>query len=334
MSEANYQPAVNAKTPPSLVFGENASNVRTFPKTRPDTDENGYSNFLQGIPSDYSTNAQHPLKAQIEDVNAIGRLASGFHHYRQCGGLLSYNPEVASLIEGYPKGAILEWWDGTNFRRVVSLMENNLYDYVKNPDFIDGVHWAYADSWGQPYGIFVDPCRVSTLNVLEGGRENPDLGWGTDDSEYNWVGVVLDSQGSGYTGKLSLRKSKWVQINHDCFVVISISRTNAFGEGYPSLYWMVAGYRVKDSKGVVKTFPMNVSGYWYNEDHGATEVAGTVFPVMGNWSETGSPIFYVGYSPGSSCLYMSRGSMIQIVYSPQIIQNVEMKICFVGLKGR
>ena len=336
MSESRIQPSVNAEVPPSLVFGEKASNVKTFPASRPATGENGYANFHDGIPADYSSGSANALKARIDDVNAIGRLASGFHYYRQCGGIITYSKEVASMIGGYPKGAVLEYWDGMHYRRVISLLENNLYDFVQNPNYIDGIHWGYADTWAKPYGIFVDPSRCVTLDVLSGGTPNSALGWVADESEYNWIDEDADSW---YRGRLALMKSRWTLISNNCFVVMSakVDTSNLTQTEYPSLYWMVAGYRVKDSKGVLKTHQMTVSASRFATETANAEVAGSVYPLLGNgYFDTVQSTMRldIGFGTGSTCMYMSRGSMLQFVYSPQVAQRTEIKVKFVRLKGR
>lgn len=301
------EPTVNSEVTPSLVFGERASNVKTFPSTRPSSGKDGLTNFDEGIPQEYSVGGSPSLKARIDDVNAIGRLASGFNHYRQCGGIVTYNPKVAELIGGYPKDAVLEYWDGEHFRHVASLMEDNLYNFVENPQYIDGIHWVYADSWGSPYGIYVDPSRVSKTEALSGGTENADLGWANDNSAYQYV---ADAGASGFFGKLSLRKSKWIRIEYDSFVILTSTKTADLTGQDNILYYVYTGYRTKDSSGHLNTFPMTI-------DAAGSVTDGSVYPISGDVQYIGADTSAVAYETHavSTCLYMRAGSFFQLVYS-------------------
>ena len=304
------EPAVNSEVPPSLVFGASATNVKTFPATRPapEAKDSGFTNFEDGIPADYQTTPPQqdppltPLKARLDDVNAIGRIASGFTHFRQCGGLVTYNREVATLIRGYPKGSVLEYWDGSNYRRVVSLMENNNYDFVSNPGYIDGIHWSFADVWEKPYGVFLDLAHQQTIEILPNGPDG--LDWVDDNSIYNYF-----SWGGSFPTVLPLlsgmKKSDWIRIEHDSFVVLS--SPNPSSANYHSFVWV--GFRVKGTDGKIQTYTAQT------ETDTAIE---SVFPLSGTiYRSDLKPIRFMEYSVGSTCLYMRRGSMVQFVYSSE-----------------
>ena len=320
MSDQGNQPAVNAEVPPSLVFGKNASKVKSFPVKRPEQEakESGFTNFQDGITDDYQVGNKHPLKARIDDVNAIGRIASGFHHFRQCGGMISYRQDVASLIKGYPKGAVLEYWDGENYRRVASLVENNFYDFVKNPAYIDGVHWGYADSWSSPYGIFVDPFSHQKIDALKGGHANLDLQW-EDETIQNpadqfWR--VLNGQ---------YKKSRWIQLTHDSFVIISSTMNKSFSESHdlPFFIYVWAGYRIKESNGRLGTYP-----YESSEDGDVSQ--GSLYGlVVARWVRYNT----IGaFWPGSTCKYMKAGSMVQLLYLKGLDEVLNITVQIVRLK--
>lgn len=320
------EPTVNSEVPPSQVFGKYASNVKTFPVSRPPAEDagQGFANFEDGIPSDYSADSPNPLKARIEDINAIGRLASGFHHYRQCGGIVTYNDEVASIIDGYPKGAILDYWNGTNLRRVESLIEDNRYDFVKHPDYIDGKRWAYVDAWVSPYGIYVDPSRVARLDALSGGMENPDLFWEDDDSAYQYV--IDDANSTDFFGKLVLRKSRWIRMESDCFLIMTSTKTADLTAQDPILYYVYTGFRLKDSSGTVSTFEMTI-------DEAGDVDTGSVFPICGDVRYMGSNSSVVGWESDavSTCLYMRAGSFVQLVYATALSSKFNISIQVVRL---
>lgn len=303
------EPIVNQLVPPSLVFGENATQMKMFPK-----EGAGVASFKDGIPSDYSTTAENPLKARVDDVNAIGRLASGFHNYCMSGGLITFNSEVADLIGGYPNGALLEYWDGTNYRRVMSLIDHNKYDFVSSPNYIDGVRWVYADSWGSPYAIYVDPSRVVRIEALTAGRENPALGW-SDDKAYQYTGIT-----KWPSGEMDLRKTRWIRIEFDSFVIVTAPYKETLDNVI--LYYVYSGFRVKDSSGVMSTYTMPV------DEAGNTD-NGSIYPVSGGtWVGTVS----FAFSVYSTCLYMRAGSFIQLVYATALSQDIDISMQVVRLR--
>ena len=319
MSESPSVPAVNAEVPPSLVFGKNATNVKKFPKTSPSG--SGETNFSEGIPAEYSAT----LKARLDDLNGIGRISSGLQYYRQSGGIVTYDAEVAAVIEGYPKDAVLEYWDGTHLRKVVSLIENNLYNFNETPDYIDGIHWGYCDNWGSPNCIFVDPSRATELVALQSGSENSDLGWTTDNTAYNYY--IVDGETTQYSGKMDLRKSKWIRIEHDSFVIISVRQTDDFPSGGPVLYYVYAGYRMKGSDGKLVTFSMTTDAI-------GTVTNASVFPVYGGAPFNNGSAIVKETNTGSTCLYMRGGSMVQLVYADDLYQVMDITMKVVRLKRR
>lgn len=87
-------------------------------------------------------------------MNAIGNLASQSQFYYQAGGVNSFDQDFAQLIGGYPEGAVLDWLVGTKLFKVVSLHDDNMYDFTgakpkEGTDIlegkVDGVNWAYAN---------------------------------------------------------------------------------------------------------------------------------------------------------------------------------------------
>lgn len=82
-----------------------------------------------------------------KDFNGIFNAISSFYYAVQNGFRPTFDATVSALIGGYPLGAVLEYkTDGGQSKPVVSLMANNTYNFVTNPEYIDGVHWAIAMS--------------------------------------------------------------------------------------------------------------------------------------------------------------------------------------------
>lgn len=102
-------------------------------------------NFYDGVPSMYSS--FHGKRVNRADVNGIGRLMSQGGFFNRNGGYYTYDPKVADAIGGYPQGAILRYKDRESglVRVVRSLVADNKFDFVSNPEYIDDVHWHYVD---------------------------------------------------------------------------------------------------------------------------------------------------------------------------------------------
>ena len=121
--------------------------------------ENGLKNTIPDAPSgDYHASIQEgfpeitmlPLNnggvpPQGQDFNGMFNLLSGFYYYTQNGGRYTFNQDVSDAIGGYPQGAVLWYQVGTTGYEVVSLINNNTYNFVTEPSYIDGIHWARKD---------------------------------------------------------------------------------------------------------------------------------------------------------------------------------------------
>lgn len=81
-----------------------------------------------------------------KDVNGLFNLLSKIYYYLQVGGNFTFNSALSTAIGGYPINAKLSYTDTTNnvSYQVISLISNNIYNFVTNPEYIDGVHWAKA----------------------------------------------------------------------------------------------------------------------------------------------------------------------------------------------
>ena len=364
MSDNSIEPTVNLEVPPSLVFGEKATNAKIFPYKRPETGENGFTNFLEGIPSDYQSDSPNNLKARIDDVNAIGRIASNFHHYRQSGGLITYSTEVATMIKGYPKGAVLEYWDGANYRRVASLIENNVYDFVSNPAYIDGIHWGYADSWGKPYGIFVDPGNVKKVNVFSGGTPNQEFGWEDDFVEYAPYGIDTMSNEpvtslTYWRCNMECRKSKWIRIESDSFIVLTASvegkvvvfddlpgyvlkelppGSSRVGDSSNPYYADMYGNYFERTTGSFNKSALHVNGYSSFKTGYRLKSSDGVLSMFqmrtgdDTEGETYSSTYLMRNERLGPGIYMRAGSMIQLLYAKEVDQYLTFSMHIVHLK--
>lgn len=100
-------------------------------------------NFVDGFPQIYSAPKSNNGKFVTRgEINAIGNLASRNNFYHRCGGLNTFDPAFASAIGGYPEGAILQLISNNALRYVISLVDNNLVNFLEAG--VDGVNWMYC----------------------------------------------------------------------------------------------------------------------------------------------------------------------------------------------
>ena len=83
------------------------------------------------------------IPPERKDFNGLGNLLSSLYFYLQNGGRFTFNQDVSDAIGGYPQNATLWYNDsslGINYP-VTSLINNNTYNFVTTPSYIDGVKW-------------------------------------------------------------------------------------------------------------------------------------------------------------------------------------------------
>lgn len=84
----------------------------------------GEMNFEDGFPVAYSENpqAESPKGKYIQrnDMNRFGEIASREALFREAGGIHTYLKKVSQDASGYPKGAVLNAYDGTFLGKVES----------------------------------------------------------------------------------------------------------------------------------------------------------------------------------------------------------------------
>ena len=120
-----------------------------------DATGSNYASIEEGFP-------EMTMKAPIDgglppwgqDFNGMFYLMSSQTCFLQNGGNITFNQAVSDKIGGYPQGAVLDYIDenGT-FSKVRSLIDDNTYNFVTTPSYIDNVHWEQigmtaATSWG------------------------------------------------------------------------------------------------------------------------------------------------------------------------------------------
>lgn len=82
---------------------------------------------------------------QRTNFNGMFYLSTDQRFYLQNGGVITYDPNVVAQIGGYPQDAILGYIDPTgNLGFVKSLINDNAYNFVQTPSYINGQYWEFV----------------------------------------------------------------------------------------------------------------------------------------------------------------------------------------------
>jgi hypothetical protein len=139
-----------------------------------------------GYPSSYDNAGQNPKPIERTEMNWLFRVLSQGSFFGQTGIRYTFNADVASAIGGYPLGAVLAHDDGTSIRNVVSLVDNNEYNFVT--EGVDNQHWKYLDDSSNS-GIYPDygsseyiisaqiPSNTQTITQVSDWVSMPMDGW-------------------------------------------------------------------------------------------------------------------------------------------------------------
>lgn len=124
-----------------MPFG--AGNANNY--TIPGQEQSAASvNFPDGFPTAYSSPHSGGGKyVTRKEMNGIGNLASRYEFFHRAGGIVTFDPDFAAAVGGYPKGAILDYVDVMNVHKVYSAVDNNMVNFVENG--VDGVNWVYMN---------------------------------------------------------------------------------------------------------------------------------------------------------------------------------------------
>ena len=87
------------------------------------------------------------IAPQRKNFNGLFYLSTDQRIYLQNGGFITFDAAVSTAIGGYPKDAILGYMDSnSNFMFVQSVIDDNTYNFVSTPSYIDGSKWKKAIS--------------------------------------------------------------------------------------------------------------------------------------------------------------------------------------------
>ena len=156
MATSNTIPVV---IPQPIAAQATSENINAIPNGATGTNR---ASFQEGFPAITRMPViENPLPTQVsglppkqQDFNGLFNAVSQHNFFAQNGGLYSFNQAVSDAIGGYPQGALLWAIVGGKPTAVYSLVENNTFNFLTNPEYLDGVHWAFIDA-GLPTGTII-----------------------------------------------------------------------------------------------------------------------------------------------------------------------------------
>ena len=164
-------------------------------------------NYPQGFPSIYGVPASEGGKyVGRGEINAIGNVATNDLFYHKCGGINTFDAAFAAKVGGYPKGAVLQYLNGNYIYDVISLIDNNMFDFASS-NTIDGANWAYCNketSSSDRILVVESSTTVSANNsqgLLLGVFKAPKNGFIVFEGNYTvntQVGVSADGTNAGF----------------------------------------------------------------------------------------------------------------------------------------
>lgn len=106
-----------------------------------------YCSVAEGFPiitmKDILTEGGIPPRGQ--GTNGLFYISTDQKVFLQNGGIITFDADVSALIGGYPQGAILDYEADGILYKVISLIDDNTYNFVSDRSNIDGAKWKYID---------------------------------------------------------------------------------------------------------------------------------------------------------------------------------------------
>lgn len=135
---ANSLPDFTRISQPFAVSGNRSS----IPQTTTGTNA---ASFQDGFPPITSTPLPDGgMPPKREDFNALGYISTSTLAFLQQGGLFTFDTAISNLIGGYPQGAVLNYIVNNKVYRLISLVNNNTYNFNSDSSYI-GQYWDYVN---------------------------------------------------------------------------------------------------------------------------------------------------------------------------------------------
>lgn len=124
------------------------------------------ASLQEGFPIITSTPiTQGGIPPQRTDFNGLGFLTTSHNYYAQNGGTFTFDQSVSDAIGGYPEGAVLWGTQGDSPILVKSLIGNNTFNFVTNPEYLDEEHWSVLSFGGG--GLEIGDIGFAPLGIDE-----------------------------------------------------------------------------------------------------------------------------------------------------------------------
>lgn len=108
------------------------------------------------------------LPPERADFNGMFYLSTDQRVFLQNGGVITFSEEVSTAIGGYPKDAVLAYFDEKGeYHLAQSLIDDNTYNFVESPEYLDGAHWQKINMGGSSRNI--GEIVTSTLPLVDAG---------------------------------------------------------------------------------------------------------------------------------------------------------------------
>lgn len=108
------------------------------------------------------------LPPERADFNGMFYLSTDQRVFLQNGGVITFSEDVSTAIGGYPKNAVLAYFDEKGeYHLAQSLMDDNTYNFVESPEYLDGIHWQKINMGGSSRNI--GEIVTSTLPLTDAG---------------------------------------------------------------------------------------------------------------------------------------------------------------------
>ena len=108
------------------------------------------------------------LPPERADFNGMFYLSTDQRVFLQNGGVITYSEDVSTAIGGYPKDAVLAYFDEKGeYHLAQSLIDDNTYNFVESPEYLDGAHWQKINMGGSSRNI--GEIVTSTLPLVDAG---------------------------------------------------------------------------------------------------------------------------------------------------------------------
>lgn len=171
-------------TTPDSISGAFASGANAVKNEIPNASTGSY---LASMEDGFPVITMQPVSAggtppDGKDFNGILNKVTQFYFQFQNGYLPTFVQATSDLIGGYPEGAVL-WYTPAGERKaipLISVIENNEYNFNTNPEYIDGEHWEYAITGN--YVTVNTAQTISGAKTFTGATKAPTVASVTDNS--------------------------------------------------------------------------------------------------------------------------------------------------------